>query len=230
MDTPENLKYDYTYRPPGTVVTPAAGRSPVNDLLRPGEHVLWSGQPPQGLIVLRMQDLAVVPFFVAWTGFALFWEAAVVWAQLSSDEGMFGPGLCMTLFGLPFVAIGLYMLVGRFIADVPARRNTHYALTDRRAMIVSGVRNRNVLSVPLDRIENVDLKLHRNGKGTLTFAGHLDAAQLGGITIRSENSTALPSFEQVESPKKVYDLVLKAQDDLTVLQHGYTPEGRSGTG
>jgi hypothetical protein len=32
-----------------------------------------------------------------------------------------------------------------------------------------------------------------------------------------------PAFDHIPDPKKVYDLVLKAQDDLTVRQHGYTP-------
>jgi hypothetical protein len=53
-------------------------------------------------------------------------------------------------------------------------------------------------------------------------------AKLGGITYYSsttgDSSSSLPAFDHIGDPKKVYHLVLKAQEDLTVRQHGYTPE------
>jgi hypothetical protein len=227
VDNPKNLKYDYTYKPPGPMVSPAAGQLPINDLLSPGEHVLWSGQPPQGLVVLRAQDLAIVPFFVVWTGFSLFWEAMAVGMLFVDGESLLSPALCMPLFGLPFVGIGLYMLGGRFIMDIPVRRNTYYALTDRRAMIVSGVRDRNVTSMPLDKIENVDMTLHRNGCGTLKFAGDRNVRMARVNYSMNGINYGVPTFDHIQEPKRVYDLVLKAQDDLMVRQHGYVPEGRS---
>ncbi len=60
-------------------------------------------------------------------------------------DGMGGPGIFMPLFGLPFVAIGFFMLGGRFVGDVLARRSTFYALTDRRVMIVTGWQSQTVI-------------------------------------------------------------------------------------
>jgi hypothetical protein len=224
VDLPENLKYDYTYKPPGSSATITPGRSsPIDGLLSPGEKVLWSGQPPRNLLMLNVGDLFLVPFFLFWTGFACFWEAMAITGFLSDPAS---PAICMPLFGLPFVAIGLFMLGGRFAGDVLVRRSTHYALTDRRVMIASGRRTRTVTSVPLEKIENVVMTLHRNGTGTLAFAGGPDAARFGSAYIYSrstgDGSSPPPVFDHIPGPKNVYDLVMKAQDDLTVRQHGYT--------
>jgi hypothetical protein len=225
----QDLKYDYTYRPPRYDL-PAAVRkqSPIEGLLSPGEKVLWSGQPPRGLLILRRADLFIIPFFVFWTGFACFWELSVLAIFLSGGANVAGPGICMPLFGLPFVAIGLFMLGGRFVGDVLARRRTFYALTDRRVLLVTGLRGQIVTAVPLEKIDNIGMTVHRNGTGTLVFAGSPERAKFGGITYYSgttgNSSSPLPAFDHIGDPKKVYHLVLKAQEDLTVRQHGYTPE------
>ncbi len=224
VDLSKNLKYDYTYKPPGSSATVAMGQSaPIDGLLSPGERVLWSGQPPRKLLMLNAGDLFLIPFFLFWTGFSCFWEAMAIAGFLSDPVS---PAICMPLFGLPFVAIGLFMLGGRFVGDALARRSTYYALTDRRAMIVSGRRSQTVTSVPLEKIENVVMTVHRNGTGTLAFAGGPGAALFASAYIYSrsskDGSSPPPVFDHIPDPKKVYDMVMEAQDDLTVRQHGYT--------
>jgi hypothetical protein len=226
VDGPKSLKYDYTYKPPGYDIPKSTGqRSPVEGLLGPGERVLWAGKPPQKLLVLNAGDLFLVPFFLFWTGFSCFWELAALGILLSDPVS---PGICMPLFGLPFVAIGFGMLGARFVGEPMARRSTHYALTDRRVMIVTGRKSQTVTSVPLEKIENVGMTVHRNGTGTLNFAGGPNVAIFGSATIYTrstrDGSSSPPVFDHIADPKKVYDLVMKAQDDLTVRQHGYTPE------
>jgi Bacterial PH domain len=228
VDRFQNLKYDYTYKPPGSKA-PAAGleQSPIDGLLSSGEKVIWTGKPPRRLLMLNAGDLFLIPFFLFWTGFACFWEAMAIGGFL--EGGMGGPGICMPLFGLPFVAIGLFMLGARFVGDALVRRSTFYALTDRRVMIVTGRNSQTLVSVPLDKIDNIGLTIHRNGTGTLNFAGGPNVAWLRGFTYNTGNtrngqSSMPPFFDHIPDPKKVYDMVMKAQDDLTVRQHGYTPE------
>lgn len=225
VDLPKTLKYDYTYKPPGyDALYSASNRQPIDDVLSPGEKVIWRGQPPQGLLLFRAQDLAMVPFFAIWTGFSLFWEAMAIMAFL--EGGMGSPGICFPLFGLPFVAIGLYMLSGRFLLDAPARRRTYYALTDRRVVIVSGLRDRSVVSIPLDRIDNVQMILHRNGKGTLMFHGQTGTMEARGryYVFGMSQSSGVPSFDHIPEPRAVYDMILEAQDNLKVYRRGYTPK------
>jgi hypothetical protein len=227
VDLSKDLKYDYTYKPPGQdTMAKQRQSSPIDDLLGQGERVLWAGRPPRNLLLLNAGDLFLVPFFLFWTGFSCLWEAIAIGGLLDSGTG--SPDICMPLFGLPFVGIGLLMLAGRFIWEPQARRSTYYALTDRRVMIVTGKKSQKVVSVPLEKIENIGMTVHRNGTGTLTFTGAPGATRFGSTTIYTGNAgnsaNAPPQFDHIPDPKKVYDMVMKAQDDLTVRQHGYVPE------
>jgi hypothetical protein len=232
VDLSKDLKYDYTYKPPGHDM-PAKPwqRSPIDDLLGPGEKLLWAGRPPQKLVMFNIGDLFLIPFFLVWTGFACFWELAAIGIFLSDPAS---PAIIMPLFGLPFVAIGFFMLGGRFAGDVMVRRSTYYALTDRRVMIVTGRKGQTVTSVPLEKIENIGMMIHRNGTGTLNFTGVPGMAMLGSATVYARSTgkgvNTPPLFDHIVEPKKVYDMVMKAQDDLTVRQHGYTPQMRETEG
>ena len=69
------------------------------------------------------RDGYLIPFSLFFFGFAVFWLTSV------ARQG--APGF-FYLWGVPFVAIGLYMLVGRFFFDAWLRRDLRYAVTDRR--------------------------------------------------------------------------------------------------
>ncbi len=89
--------------------------------LDPNEQLLWTGQPRHD-IVFCGADVFVIPFSLLWGGFAIFWEVSVI----RSGADWFGP-----IFGIPFVLVGLYMIVGRFIIDAQQRTHTLYTVTNK---------------------------------------------------------------------------------------------------
>src|SRR5262245_56586891 len=97
------------------------------------EKVLWRGAPPSG-IMFRAHDVFFIPFSLLWFGFALFWEASVL--GLLDDRPHTLP-FFLPLFGFVFVCVGFYMVFGRFVWDAIVRGGSLYALTNRRAIILT---------------------------------------------------------------------------------------------
>ena len=102
----------------------------------PGEPVRWVGRP--GPRVGNWRDWFVIIFGIEWTALAALFTAGAALLVLNGgmrgDDPLWSP-VCFPLFGVPFVLFGVWMITA------PARarrrlRNTVYAVTDRRAVIV----------------------------------------------------------------------------------------------
>ena len=100
----------------------------ISGYLHPGERVLWSGSPDP-TVRFAPSDVYLVPFTILWCGFSIFWEVGVV----SS-----GAPIIFWIWGVPFVAVGLYLVFGRFIYKKRRKQKTVYALTTERALIAVG--------------------------------------------------------------------------------------------
>jgi len=131
--------------------------SALRGYLQTGERLKWTGAPAQGFRT-SPQDLFMIPFSLLWGGFAIYWESSV----LSSGA----PGF-FDLWGIPFVAVGLYMIFGRFIVDAWVRSRTIYGVTDRRALLLRRAFGETLNAVPLD--QNVRLRAEANGVGSIEF-------------------------------------------------------------
>jgi hypothetical protein len=100
--------------------------------LRPGERLLWSGRPDPA-VRFTSGDLFLVPFGIMFFAFSLFWEAAVIFG---------GAPFFFMLWGIPFVAMGGYMLFGRFVYKRRTKLRTMYGLTNERILIAVTARSR----------------------------------------------------------------------------------------
>ncbi len=98
----------------------------LSSLLRDGEALSWQGSPDPA-VRFTSADRILIPFSLLWGGFALVWNG-VVW---SSNAPFF-----FRLWGLPFLAVGFYVTIGRFMVSARRKSKTTYAVTSERAIII----------------------------------------------------------------------------------------------
>lgn len=176
--------------------------SPVTLELAAGEKLLWSGRPKQG-IVFRASDAFLIPFSLLWAGFAVFWEFSVVTS---------GGPVFFTLWGLPFLVVGAYFTIGRFFVDAYIRANTYYGLTNERAILISGLLNRQVKSINARTMSDVTLIQQSDGSGTITFGSmppYMNWHQ--GMAWPGMSQTMPPQFEMIGDARQVYQSIRHVQ-------------------
>jgi hypothetical protein len=181
-----------------------------NELFRPylssGERVLWSSQPKQGL-ALSGSDALLIPFSLMWGGFAIFWNVGV-WSFPKTGENI---DWFMRLWGLPFLAVGIYLIVGRFFYDAWLRKHLFYAVTDRRVLILRGVRSSKLTSRDFKSLPMLELTEHRDGTGTIAFdsdeVGYSMLGRRRGFAGWTRTATPNAQFFRIDNPRKVYELI-----------------------
>jgi hypothetical protein len=166
-----------------------------------GERVLWSGQPRLGLM-LRGMDAFAIPFAAVWTSIPLF--GAVMTLRTPRGDAF------AVLPALLFVVIGLYLLIGRFFVDAAQRRRTFYALTNERILIVSGIWSRDVRSLSLRTLGEVDVSARASGQGTITF-GRSPYGSFGMAGWPGSRRYLPPMFEMIPDVAAVAKLIRDAQ-------------------
>ena len=167
-----------------------------------GERLIWSGMPKQG-VMFRPSDAFAVPFSLMWGGFAIFWEASVL--RIGTAPGFF------VLWGIPFVAVGLYLIAGRFFYDAFCRARTLYGVTNQRALIISGIWQRNTQSIFLEGLTNINLREAGSGSGTITFGPEPSGFSWNAGGWPGANRNMSPRFEAIDEPRRVLDLIRNAQ-------------------
>jgi hypothetical protein len=172
--------------------------------LMSGEHVLWEGVPARGLL-LTSRDAFLIPFSLIWLAFTVFWLGTAVTT---------GAPIFFRLWGAMFVAIGLFLFVGRFVVDAWLRSRTSYAVTDQRILIVRSAPFPSITSIDLDRLPEINLI----GDGMPT--GHI---RFGPSTLFPGNRSmlawvpsldAVPQFLGVTKPSSVFQTLMQASRKL----------------
>lgn len=165
--------------------------------LMPGEKLLWRGQPGQGLR-LSPRDGLLIPFSLAWCGFAVFWESTVA----RTNAPWF-----FLLWGGMFVAVGVYFVIGRFIFDAWLRFNTQYAVTDRRVLILRSGAFSSFVALSREQMPQTQLTESANGRGTIVFGQPASAwagNRLRGFTPALDPT---PQFIAIENARSVFETI-----------------------
>jgi hypothetical protein len=147
---------------------PATVRETLEIGLAEDEVLFWAACPaPQ-----RLMRLGLPAFFFAipWTAFALVWTALASGIANWGGAGWKGKpvNICGGLWGLPFIGVGFWTLSTPWRLLWRARR-TVYAVTNRRALIVTRGHSTQVRSFSLLALSNIRCEIRANGSGDLIF-------------------------------------------------------------
>jgi Bacterial PH domain len=138
--------------------------------LQPGESLYWTGtaDPRRAAISALPASIFGIPF----AGFALFWMNSALHAThgLARNSNAFAKSFSIfPIFGLPFLLVGLGMILAPLWAFFKGRE-TIYAVTDKRVMIISGSASRTVRSCTPADIASVDYRERPDGSGDIVIA------------------------------------------------------------
>lgn len=150
--------------------------------LEPGERIVWQGRPAAG-IRLTAAGLAQSAFGLFFFGFSVFWiTAAASGASQAADKGNGAFGL-FPLFGVPFVAVGFYLLIGHWFWDAWQRRHSRYALTNRRAIIARSGFGRALTSHRITKDTPLTFVEHRPGEVSIIYDRRESRGQRGTVSV-----------------------------------------------
>jgi len=170
------------------------------------EKILWCGQPCDGFQFSAL-NVMTLPFGIALSGVGAFLGLSA-WQTLITRPSVTYPSfsglLPVIVIGIGFITAGLLLIGGMFYLDRYWRRNTYYAVTNQRIIVITKWLATNVLTLALQQIPLVTLTTRSNGSGNIVFGSTITG------TIGSTNYTP-PSFDKIDDARKVSNVILDAQ-------------------
>ena len=137
------------------------------DLLK-DEKIMWSGQPDPGISFTRA-DIFLIPLSLFFAGFPLVWFGAAIFSAPQNPDKSAGAIVFFYFIGFAFTVYGLYFAFGRFLYKKWKKRRTYYALTNRRALILTRMAGKKLQGVFLDRVPAINKSVRSDGIGTVQF-------------------------------------------------------------
>lgn len=176
--------------------------------LAPGERLLWAGQPKQGF-ALRGWDILHWPLSILMAVVGTF--VTVIELREPSEPGAIVAALIMAF-------AGYYAAVVRFFVDRWQRSTIYYAVTDSRAIILTGESADDIQSVYLSTLKEVTYTHRGDDTGTLEFdrpsvftiQGRYDTFR--GASWPRLGYRLTPAFEMIADAREVRDLIVQARN------------------
>jgi hypothetical protein len=187
------------------------------DELLEDERLLWVGQPDPRVLFTGV-DIFLIPFSIMWGGFALFWEVSVLTttARTGAPTGFFA------LWGIPFVILGLYFMIGRFVYKRARKRKTYYAVTNKRVLVLTRFLGDNLQAANIHTIPIINRFLRSDGTGTVRF-GNISTmaawyANTGMEFFGGFYGADVPTFYDIPDANSVYRLVTELRNKPAASQ------------
>ena len=110
------------------------------------ERIIWVGRPTSRLFATSWYDFLIIPFGLIFAGAALMFQVTAV------STGHIFP----FFFVIPHLFIGIYIAGGRFFVSRYFRKNMTYAVSNRRAYILSRAFSGRFIQKPLTKSVSID--------------------------------------------------------------------------
>jgi hypothetical protein len=179
--------------------------------LTSGESLLWSGQP-QRKVIFHSSDWAAIPFSLMWGGFAIFWEWAATGHFGNASNSHAAPAF-FTLWGIPFILVGQYMIWGRFIYIAWKKGRTYYAVTNKRVLVLCDGPTRKRIEGYLQSLSSMSLATRSDGIGTLEFSPDFAMTSSSMFTNRRRSGISMDinlsrlAFIDIPDARAVYQII-----------------------
>ena len=120
--------------------------------------------------------------------------------------------LSFSLFGLPFLVVGIYVIFGRFWVDMSLRRNLSYFVTNKRILIERRSTGSNTKSLDIGRLPALELDERSDGSGSIRFGtsgGWLAGNNLG---MWQPTFDPTPQFIRISNVRSVYEIIQEQKE------------------
>jgi hypothetical protein len=181
----------------------------VRSELRPGEQLLWVGQPNPSRFA--RSAIGTVLFGIPWTAFAIFWTTMASFGARRAGGGPIGGwfSVCFPLWGVPFILVGLGMLSAPYWMWRKAKK-TCSALTDRRAIVweAGSFGSAEVRSYEPAALTKLTRRDYAGGSGDLIFEEQVEVRR--GGKGRTRVVTQNHGFLAIANVRDIEELLRKA--------------------
>lgn len=190
----------------------------IDKVLDSNERVLWDGRPRFWPFFLS----GFVPMFV----FGLFWLAMLIpFFMASSFTGGVNSSVpsfvrafsfARSLFFLPFLLVGLWLVIGAPLYKMLLFGNLFFAITNKRVIIQKGVIGRDFEYIDFDKITNADVNVGFWDRVAGGSTGSIRISSAGSMTVmRNGQAISRPyTICNVDQPYEVFKLFKKVSHDI----------------
>ncbi len=123
-----------------------------------------------------------------------------------------GAPFFFSLFGLPFVGVGLYIVFGRFFVDSSQRKHTIYGLTEERLIIKSGVFTKSFKSMDINSLTDIEYIEKEDGSGSIYFGTKKTEINIGVNMNRYPYTKPNPQLDLIPDVRNVYQQIIGLQN------------------
>lgn len=168
------------------------------ELLRE-EHILWKGQPTPK--VFTRSDIVMIPISILWGSVVLF----------VGMFAFFSGSLVLIAFGAFFVFMVSYSIIGRILYRWWKRKNTYYAVTNKRVLVLTDLWNKNLQTAYINTIPVINKSIRSDGTGSITFGNTSFWASVNESTgldfMGPSYGKEAPTFHDIKDAARVYETV-----------------------